>query len=180
MRKSNIAILAAAAVLSTGVASVSLAQEWTDPYALASSSNFEGLYLGVTGGAMLNSNSAYLAGADGSAPQVGAVAGVNFYLTESVVVGAEVQGSVSIGASGTTGDAFALGRVGYSSNDDMMIYGVAGPGVANGTSVYGVGVGTELSLTNELGVRGEILGVGTYGSGPDAIKANAGLIWHID
>ncbi len=140
---------------------------------------FEGFYAGVLLGGFFDGTSAYLTAPDTSAISLGAAAGVNFYITESVLGGFEVQGSADFGASGTAFDALGLARVGFSPDDNFMVYGASGLGVAGGSGVYAFGGGVEVAAVDSVGIRGEILGLGTWGNAPDAVKASVGLIWHM-
>ncbi|MCB9993879.1 MAG: hypothetical protein H6873_09505 [Hyphomicrobiaceae bacterium] len=180
---SKLRTLALALLATAGLAGAAQAADFSQPYSpytpTSSAFSFEGFYVGVTGGGMWDSTSAYLALGDTAAFSVGGVAGVNFYLTDTVLGGLEVQGTADIGASGTVFDGFLLGRLGYAPSDNLMVYAAGGPGVAGGTAVYGLGGGVEFAATDSLSVRGEVLGVGPWGALPNAAKANVGLLWHM-
>lgn len=174
--------VATGVVLVTGI-SGAVAAEINAPYVApniySSSYGFEGFYAGVLLGGMVDGTSSYLTAPDTSALNAGLAVGVNFYITDSVVGGVEVQASGNFGATATVLDALALARVGFAPNDDFMVYGAAGAGVAGGSNVYAFGGGVEVSVMNNIGVRGEILGLGAWGAAPDAAKATVGLIWHM-
>jgi len=148
----------------------------------ANTFSFEGFYAGVLGGAFWDHDggSSYLADDETWAGSLGAAAGVNFYLTDTVLGGFEVQGSANITDSGTTFDGLALGRVGFAPTSDTMVYGAGGVGIADGEHVYALGGGAEVAMTDNLGVRGEVLGIGDWGGGFDGAKATAGLMWHMN
>lgn len=155
--------------------------DFSDPYTPYSSGfGFEGFYAGVIGGGIWDGTSSYLIAPDTAAFSLGVAAGVNFYITDDVVGGFEFQGTANFGASGTTLDGLALGRLGYAPSDDVMIYAAAGPGLAAGAGIYAVGGGIEYAATDNIGVRAELLGVGAWGTLPDAAKASVGLLWHMD
>ena len=75
------------------------------------SSELEGFYAGIYGGAMTNPTLAATAGG---------MAGANFAVTDSVLAGLEVQGGATFGA-GTSFDALMLARAG------ALVSCVAGP-----------------------------------------------------
>jgi len=147
--------------------------------AYGSGYGFEGFYAGVLVGGVLDGTSAYLTAPDVTAINLGLAVGVNFYLTDSIVGGLEVQGGANIGASATTFDALGLARLGFAPGDDFMVYGVAGLGTVGATGVYAFGGGIEAAVTQTIGVRGEILGLGQWGTTPNAVKATAGVIWRM-
>ncbi|MCB1517017.1 MAG: hypothetical protein KDJ19_05295 [Hyphomicrobiaceae bacterium] len=175
--------LALALLASAGFAGAASAADFSEPYTpytpTYSAFNFEGFYIGVTGGGIWDGTSAYLVAPDTAAFSVGGVAGVNFFLTDTVLGGLEVQGSVDVGTSGTVFDGFLLGRLGFAPSDNVMVYAAGGPGIAGGTGVYGIGGGVEFAATDSMSVRGELLGIGTWGAAPDAAKATVGLLWHM-
>ena len=140
---------------------------------------FEGFYAGVLLGGVFDGTSAYLGGPDVNAFSAGLAVGVNFYLTETVVGGLEVQGGANFGTSATTFDAIGLARLGFAPGNDFMVYGVGGLGMVGNSSVYAVGGGVEAAIMPSVGVRGEVLGLGQWGTAPNAMKATAGLIWRM-
>jgi len=140
---------------------------------------FEGFYAGVLLGGIFDGTSAYLTAPDVNAISLGVAVGVNFYLTESVIGGLEVQGGADFGATATTFDALGLARLGFAPGDDLMIYGAGGLGSVAGNGVYAFGGGVEAAVMESISVRGEILGLGQWGAAPNAVKATAGLIWRM-
>jgi len=168
--------VAFAFVLGTGVA---VAQ--SDVYAPSNLGGygFEGFYAGVLLGGVFDSTSAYLSGPDVNAFSAGLAVGVNFYLTESVIGGLEVQGGANFATTATTFDALGLARLGFAPGDEFMVYGAAGLGAIAGNGVYAFGAGVEGAVMQSVSVRGEVLGLGTWGAAPNAMKATAGLIWRM-
>lgn len=177
---------AAVAALTSGA----MAADFSDPYVpytptapAASAFNFEGFYFGVLGGGFWDSGSNYLTAPDTAAWSLGAAAGVNFYLTDSVLGGFEVQGSGEFGASGSAFDGLALGRLGFAPTNEIMVYAAGGPGFSmnagTNTGIYALGGGVEVAAWDQVGLRGEVLGIGTWGAAPDAIKATAGVMFHM-
>jgi outer membrane immunogenic protein len=134
--------------------------------------NFEGLYLGGTGGGALSGT---LFGT------LGGVVGANFAITDGIIIGGEFQADTYWNAGGYAGyDALGLARVGGFLADNTMIYGDVGAGLMNGTAVYAFGGGVELALTDQLSTRGDIQAIGAFGGVPTTAKATAGLLWHIN
>jgi len=72
-----------------------------------------------------------------------------------------------------------LGHLGYEVDDQVMVYGALGAGIINGNGSYAIGGGAEAIVMDQLGVRGEVLGLGTWGGGLNAAKATAGVLWHV-
>ena len=167
--------VAATFALTAGAYSQSL----SDPYVSYGGAGFEGFYAGVLLGGFFDGTSAYLIAPDTNAISLGAAVGVNFYITDSVLGGFEVQGSADFGTTATVFDALALARVGFAPTDDFMFYGAGGLGVAGGSGVYAFGGGVEVAAYDSVSVRGELLGIGTWGTAPDALKGTVGLIWHM-
>ena len=176
--------VAASCVLATGAMAADLTS-YSAPYvaptapAYAGGYGFEGFYAGVVLGGFFDGTSSYLTAPDTSAVNVGLAVGVNFYLTDSVLAGVEVQGGAEIGATATTYDALALAKVGFAPSDDYMVYAVGGAGVVGASSVYAFGGGVEMAMMDSIGVRGEVLGLGKWGAAPDSMKATVGVIWHM-
>lgn len=168
-------ILAGAALavaFASSAEAADLLQGPADPIYSSPLFNFEGLYVGVTGGVAANGT---LMGT------VGGVVGANFAITDGIIGGVEFQGDAYWGGGGFTSyDALALGRIGGFVSDNTMIYGELGGGVTDSTMVYAFGAGIEMGVTDQLGVRGELQGLGAFGSAPSTGKATVGLIWHMN
>ena len=134
--------------------------------------DFEGFYVGGTAGF------AFGGGAGGT---VGVVVGNNFAISDGIIAGAEFQGDAYFNGGGFSGgDALGLGRVGGFVADNTLAYVEAGGGVANGSLVYAIGGGAEMAMSDQLGVRGELQGLGSWGSAPSVGKATVGLIFHMN
>ncbi len=173
------ASLATSFALASGAMAADITAPYVAPASYGSGYGFEGFYAGVLVGGLLDGSSTYLTAPDVSALSAGVAVGVNFYLTDQIIGGAEVQASANFGATTTEYDALALARVGYAPSDDLMVYAALGAGVAGGTNVYAFGGGVEMAVMDSVGVRGEVLGLGTWGAAPDATKVSVGLIWHM-
>ena len=133
--------------------------------------DFEGLYIGATGGG------AYTGTLFGT---LGVVVGANFAVTDGLIAGVEFQGDTYWSGGFAAYDALALGRIGGFVSDNAMLYGDLGAGVLNGAPVYAFGGGVELGLTDQISVRGDLQGLGVFGGTPSVAKATAGLLWHIN
>jgi len=166
-------ILFAGAALAIATASVANAADLlkpvpADPIYSSPLFNFDGLYVGGT------------AGLSSWGTSVGVVVGSNFAVTDGIVVGGEFQGDIYFNSGVTAYDALALGRVGGFIADNVMLYGDAGAGLVNSSPVYAIGIGAEMGLGGSLGVRGDLQGLGSFGSGPSAARATVGLMWHMN
>ncbi len=168
-------LLASAALAVSLVVPASAADLLTpvDPiYSSSSLFDFEGLYVGATGGGALTGG--------GLAGTTGGVVGANFAVTDGIIVGAEFQGDVYWNGGYAGYDALGLARVGGFLSDNTMIYGDAGVGIVNGAGAYAIGGGVEMAMTDQLAVRGDLQGIGAFGAAPSVAKATAGLIWHLN
>jgi outer membrane immunogenic protein len=170
--KFTYALAAAFAALSATSAGAADLLRPADPIYNSPLFNFEGLYVGVTGG-VANIGTLY--------GTVGGVVGANFAITDGIIGGIEFQGDAYFNSGGVSAyDALAFGRVGGFISDNAMLYGELGGGVVGGTMVYAFGGGVEMALTDQLSVRGELQGIGAWGSTPSAGKATVGLLWHLN
>lgn len=168
--------LLAGAALAVSLASTASAADLlisgpADPIYSSPLFDFEGLYIGATGGG------AYTGGLFGT---LGVVVGANFAVTDGIIAGIEFQGDTYWNGGFAAYDALALGRIGGFVADNAMIYGDLGAGVLNGTPVYALGAGVELAMTDQISVRGDLQGLGTFGATPSVAKATVGLLWHIN
>ena len=64
--------------------------------------------------------------------------------------------------------------------DDMVVYGAAGAGWLANTPSYAFGVGVEKAVMDTVSVRADLLGTGSWGGGPNGIKASVGVLWHMN
>jgi len=139
-----------------------------DPIYSSSLFNFDGLYVGGT------------AGLSSWGTSVGVVVGSNFAVTDGIIIGGEFQGDIYFNSGVTAYDALALGRVGGFIADNVMLYGDAGMGLLNSSPVYALGIGAEMGLGGNLGVRGDLQGLGAFGASPSGTRATVGLMWHMN
>ena len=167
--------LLAGAALAVAMASAANAADLlkpADPIYSSPLFNFEGFYVGATGGATI-SNSLY--------GNVGVVAGANFAITDGIIAGVEFQGDTYWDGGGYTAyDALALGRVGGFVSDNVLLTGDLGVGLLNGGAVYAFGGGAEMGIASNFSVRGDVEAISYFGHAPSALRASAGLIWHMD
>jgi len=133
-------------------------------------SPFEGVYAGAYGGAAFDPNAKWA---------LGGLAGVNFEVTDGVIVGAEAQGGAQTDGTTTTFEGLMLGKGGALIAPDVLAYGALGGGVVDGTGSWAAGGGAELLATDTLGIRGEVIGTGPWGGGLANTKVTAGVVWHV-
>ena len=164
---------AALAVLTASTASAADILTPVDPIYESPLFNFEGLYVGATGGGAFRAGAPY--------GTLGVVVGANFAVTDGIIAGVEFQGDTYWNGAGYSAyDALALGRVGGFVSENAMVYGDLGAGVLNGTTVYAFGGGVELAMTDQISVRGDLQGLGAFGAMPSVGKATVGLLWHLN
>lgn len=136
--------------------------------------NFEGFYLGATGGF----------GAfpvTGGVWTAGVVAGANFALNEVILAGVEFQGDSLWNGTGFVGvNALFLGKVGGYLSDDLMVYGTGGAGWVANAPAYALGAGIEMAVAEQISVRGEVMGTGNWGGWMNGAKASVGVLWHMN
>jgi hypothetical protein len=137
--------------------------------------NFEGFYAGALVGA------GWYQAPTGIVGSVGFVAGANFGLTDSLLLGAEFQADAFFNGGGFNSyDALFKGHLGTYLTDSSVVYGALGAGLSQGTTSYVLGGGVEAAMMGNLSARGEILGIGPWGAMPNGAKINAGVIWHMN
>lgn len=165
---------AALAVLTATVApAADLLLAPVDPIYDSALFDFEGLYLGATGGGSLAGGGLY--------GNLGVVIGANFAVTDGIIAGVEFQGDTYWNGGGYAAyDALALGRIGGFVSDNTMIYADLGAGILNGATVYAFGGGVEMGVTEQVSVRGDIQGIGFFGGAPSVAKATVGVLFHIN
>ena len=163
---------ATAALVATGASAADLLINSPDSIYSSPLFNFEGFYIGATGGGTI-SNSLY--------GNLGVVAGANFAITDGIIAGVEFQGDTYWNGGGYAAyDALALGRVGGFVSDNVLVTGDLGVGLLNGGAVSAFGGGAEMGLASNFGVRGDVQAISYFGHAPSALRASAGLIWHMD
>ncbi len=162
---------ALAVLLSTAAQAADLLQP-ADPIYNSPLFNFEGFYVGGTGG-LTGSNTLY--------GNVGAVVGDNFQITDGIIIGPEFQADVYWTGSGLTAyDFLALGRVGGFVSDNTLLTGDVGVGFLNGAPVYNFGGAAEMSITGNFSVRGDVQAISYFGHAPSAVRGSVGLLFHLN
>ncbi|MDP3316311.1 MAG: hypothetical protein Q8M47_09625 [Devosia sp.] len=137
---------------------------------------FEGLYAGVQLGGFGAEN------ADTTA-LVGGVVGYNFAVSP-ILVGVELQGNYYFGSNSYNAgfELFALGKLGFVVTDDFAVYALGGVGYfweeLADYSEYLLGVGAEFKVSDEVGIRGDVLAYGFDSSGFEGARATVGVLWH--
>ncbi|HVW90975.1 MAG TPA: hypothetical protein VHB74_00055 [Devosia sp.] len=133
--------------------------------------NFDGFYLGAQGGGQFGTP---------AAAELGLVAGANFAVADPVVAGLEFQSDMLLTSSSSRDfDFYALGRAGVVITSDFMAYGEVGPGWSRGNFGYLFGGGGEYALTNAVSVKGELQGIGNWGSSPFGTRVLGGVLFHM-
>jgi outer membrane immunogenic protein len=163
---------AALAVLAASAAPAADLLTPVDPIYNSPLFDFEGLYVGGTGGGAYTAGTLY--------GTLGVVVGANFAVTDGIIAGVEFQGDTYWNGGYAAYDALALGRLGGFISDNAMLYGDLGAGVLNGAPVYAFGGGVELAMTEQLSVRGDLQGLGLFGGTPSVAKATVGLLFHVN
>jgi len=147
----------------------------------ASVFGFDGFYAGLSAGGAWGEG-------DLSAGSVGVVAGYNFTVADPVLLGIEGQLDALYYNDGFNAfDALILGKIGVLASDQVLVYAAAGVGTINADDdnigVYALGGGVEVAVTDNMSVRGEILGLGDWddfdgNDGFEAAKATVSVLWH--
>jgi outer membrane immunogenic protein len=179
--------VAAVALLSSGAFAADLIIP-TTPQPIYESAGFswDGLYAGVEAGGLFSDNGA---GDTDTRGLVGAIVGVNFTVADPIVLGVELQGDYVFESDLGDDDAgmfLALGHVGAVVTDQVLVYAAGGFGVVgvNGDSngIYALGAGVDFAVTDNVSVRGEILGLGNFDDANDdffdSAKATVGVFYH--
>ena len=134
--------------------------------------NFEGFYVGGDAG-ITGSNTLY--------GNVGVIVGNNFQITDGIIIGPEFQGDVYWTGNGLTAyDALAFGRVGGFLSDNVLLAGDLGVGFLNGAPVYAFGGSAEMAMTGNLSLRGDVQAISFFGHAPSAVRATAGVVFHLN
>ena len=179
--------VAGAALMSTGAMAADLyVPETPAPIYEEAGVGFEGLYVGVTGGAAFTQDDGF--------GTFGVVAGVNFAVADPIVAGLEVAlDGVYLGddfVDETIGNAAVRAHLGAMVTDNVMVYALAGVGVLfNGEEGddgddnslgYGeIGAGVEFGVTDNVSIRGELAYLrGFEGDDTSAGRATAGVLFH--
>jgi len=181
--------VAAAALLVSGAQAADLIIPTTpQPIYEAAGFDWEGLYAGVNvGGVFTNTNTLTPLQTNASQFSVGGAVGVNFIAYDPILLGLEVQGDYVFQDGDDAGIFLALARVGAVVTDQVVVYAAGGVGLATRSntteSIYALGGGVEVAVTDAVSVRGEVLGLGDFSNTAgdqffDGAKATVGVFYH--
>jgi len=138
---------------------------------------FEGLYAGVQLGGYFEENS-------DTRVFIGGVIGYNF-ASSPLLAGVELQGNYYFENDDfyAAGEILALGKLGFVVTDNLAVYATGGVGYVwedggDDYSEYALGVGAEFKVTDDMSIRGDILGIGYDEDGLEAARATVGVLWH--
>lgn len=152
--------------------------------------DFSGLYAGTEFGVMANfpynffpdtGHGLHLTRAD-----TGGMVGWNAYLSDYLLVGAELQAGMLWDTSGdVTRTVLGLGRVGVQPMDRLVAYTAGGAGLVQDRLAFALGGGVEYALWDNASVRAEMLGLGELSTTPtvagfSASKLTFGVLWHLN
>ncbi len=122
--------------------------------------------------------------------ELGAQAGYNFVIGDSILVGANAHVAAAICVDPSSClelETDLSARVGYLVTPSILVYGKAGIGYMTGThfgliggGLYSVGGGVEIALTPRASGFMEILGIGELGSPLFDVDFRGGLNIHFD
>lgn len=178
LRKLALASVALAVTGSAAMAADLYVPETPAPIVEASGVGFEGLYAGVQLGGYTYEGDSQIA--------IGGVVGYNF-AADPLLLGIELQGNYYVENDNLVGaaDILALGKIGFVATDSFALYATGGVGYvwedSDDYGQYALGVGAEFLVTDDMSVRGDILGIG-FDDGDDdafdAARATVGVLWH--
>lgn len=155
---------------------------------LTAPSAFDGLYAGVLAGPIsARKNNFNSAGAE-IRGELGGVLGWNQPIAPGVVVSAEVQATVATDIATSYLRLMALARLGFAAGDNTLIYLLGGAGRLGESWAFEAGIGTEVMVTPNMGLRLEAAGIGQLGPVPNgnnipaisALRITSGAIWQLD
>ena len=129
--------------------------------------DWNGFYTGVYGGGVPMGDQSWNAGI---------FTGVNVSM-ESAVFGVEAQLGGDLNDEWGL-DALVLGKGGVNFGQ-ALAYGTGGLGLVSSDWGYALGGGVEYGLTDFMTVRGEALGTGAWGEGPNDLRLTAGVAFHM-
>lgn len=169
MRSLKLALLTTAAVaaFSSAAAAADLIVDVPiDTPVVDNSFSFDGAYVGAFLQGQTNPNTFGL--------------GVNFgvnALMDSLLIGAEVEGTASLGPEYS---GQITGKIGGLISDNAIIYGYSGIGTRTTTGPYvPVGLGVEVGVADNVGIKGEVqYNWDTTSAAQSSVAAKVGLNFH--
>jgi hypothetical protein len=150
---------------------------------------FEGLYAGVVFGPISSRNNNFNVGGADIRPELGAVVGWNQPVAPGVVLGGEIQATVATDfQSSSYLRAMAIARLGFAAGDNSLVYILGGVGRMGEGWAFEAGLGTEVMVTDTIGVRLEAAGIGQLGPVPNgndipaisAMRVTSAVLWQLD
>ena len=172
--------LATAAIALTGSAAMAAdlyIPETPMPIVESAGVGFEGLYAGVQLGGYYEDEDTQL--------MIGGVIGYNF-ASAPVLAGVELQGNYYFENDefDAAGEILALAKLGFVVTDNVAIYATGGVGYVwedggDDYAEFALGVGAEFKVTEDMSIRGDILGIGYDDGGDtfDGARATVGVLW---
>jgi outer membrane immunogenic protein len=170
----------AAALLSTAAVSAAdlIIPVTPEPIYKAGGFDWDGMYVGARAGGEVFTLATF--------GVVGAVAGVNFVASDSLLFGVEVSADYTWNNFARGVELYANARAGWLVTDSALVYALAGAGVytsgGNSIGFYQAGGGVEFAVTDAVTLRGELTGFRSFTSNSgrlfDAAKATAGVFDH--
>ena len=162
--------------------SPTITTEFTAPTA------FDGLYAGVLAGPISARKNNFNTAGWEIRPELGGVVGWNMPLAQGVVLGGELQATVATDFSTAYVRLMALARLGFAAGDNTLIYVLGGAGRMGDSWAFEAGLGTEVMVTPNMGLRLEAAGIGQLGPVPNgnnipaisAMRITSGAIWQLD
>ena len=160
-----------------------LTAEFTAPSA------FDGLYAGVLLGPISARKNNFNTTGWEIRPEIGGVVGWNQPIAPGVILGAELQGTVATDFSSSAYlRLMALARLGFAAGDNTLIYALGGVGRMGEGWAFEAGLGAEVMVTSNMGLRLEAAGIGQLGPVPNgnnvpaisAMRITSGAIWQLD
>ncbi len=172
--------LATAAVALTGSATMAAdlyIPETPMPIVESAGVGFEGLYAGVQLGG-------YFEDGDDTQVMIGGVVGYNF-AAAPLLAGVELQGNYYFENDDfdAAGEILALAKLGFVVTENVAVYATGGVGYVweenDDYAEFALGVGAEFKVTDDMSIRGDILGIGYDDGGDtfDGARATVGLLW---
>jgi outer membrane immunogenic protein len=111
--------------------------------------------------------------------------GVNMMATDNLLVGIEGDLQYLTGEHGDYAHLVVLGRGGVVVSPTVLLYAAAGVGVEynlNYDTRFGIfegGIGAEVAVTDNVSLRGQVLGLGFFNGDAPGVKATVGLDFHM-
>jgi len=187
--------VAAAALLAGGAQAADLIIPTTpQPIYEAAGFDWEGLYAGARVGGSFVDTTFGATAVDTTGLVVGGAVGMNFLPADAFLLGVEATADYTWFDGGLEDRAefFANVRAGAVVTDSVLVYALAGAGIATQDAVgafddsvgmYQLGGGVEVAVTDAVTVRGEVVGQGYFDEDVNDdffsnAKATVGAFYH--